>query len=115
MRITEILSRNQKLWVIANDDLKSKSFLDYVWLCPGPSYLHSFAAFMQMTQDIKHIPIQLGFLVRITIVEKSNNNFITINLIYSYNEDNSCEDYCDLKQFVRNIIDEIDRIYFLFY
>ena len=52
------------------------------------------------------------FLVRITIVEKSNNNFITINLIYSYN---SCEDYCDLKQFVRNIIDEIDRIYFLFY
>ena len=53
--------------------------------------------------------------MRITIVEKSNNNFITINLIYSYNEDNSCEDYCDLNQFVRNIIDEIDRIYFLFY
>ena len=54
------------------------------------------------------------FLVRITIVEKSNNNFITIKLIYSYSEDNSCEDYGDLNQFVRNIIDEIDRIYFLF-
>ena len=74
---------------LANDNLKSKSFgnkytLVYVWLCPGPSYLHSFAAFMQMTQDIKHIPIQLGFLVRTTILKISNNNVIIMNFLYSY-------------------------------
>ena len=45
------------------------------------------------------------FLVRITIVEKSNNDFITFNLMYSYHEDSSCEDYCNLNQLVRNIMD----------
>ena len=62
-------SECELLWLFyiypANDNLKSKSLwnkhtIGYGWLCPGPSYSHSFAAFMQMTQDIKHIPIQLG-------------------------------------------------------
>ena len=55
-------------------------------------------------------------LVRITIVEKSSNNFIIMKFLYSYKEsDHSYEDFCDLNQCVRNIEDEIDRIYFLFY